>query len=117
MLGADYFDILAKIDLSENLHKNTFHNYLYLLGGKNSYKLINKNKINLISWFENLPCNLNFYLGLRFNNNKIFINGCNFLLKYHDCRWHYLDDRLSKFNIHPNRILVTGKNTLKKFIY
>ena len=113
-LGSDYFDNLAKIDLSENLHKNTFHNYLYLLAGKNSNKLIDQNKINVISWFENLPCNLNYYFGLRAYNKNIFINGCNFLLKYNDCRWHFIDDRLSKFNIHPNKILVTGKNYLKK---
>jgi len=113
-LGSDYFDNLTKFDLSENLHKNTFHNYLYLLAAKNSNKLVKHNKVNLISWFENLPCNLNFYLGFRIYNKKTLINGCNYLLKYSECRWHYLDERLSNFNIHPDKIFVTGKRYLKK---
>ena len=62
---SEYFDQLLKYDLSENLHKNTFHNYSYYIAGLNINKLINHSRLNVISWFENLPCNLTFYKGLR----------------------------------------------------
>ena len=116
---SEYFDQLLKYDLSENLHKNTFHNYSYYIAGLNINKLIHHSRLNVISWFENLPCNLTFYKGLRHLKKNIIINGCNFNLKYNDCRWHFVEKELSKFDIHPDKILVTGKKYLKndnKFI-
>lgn len=102
-----YLDKLFNFDYINTISNSSFLTYVQFLFGKRLSKLMEKNKTKIISWNENQLIHRNFLRGVRSKNITVY--GCQYFLKYPSCRWMYFRKSDEKYNVIPNKILVSGE--------
>ena len=105
-----YLDQLFKYDYINSISNASFLTYVQFLFAKKLARLIKQKKTKIISWNENQLIHRNFLRGIR--NENITVYGCQYFLKYPSCRWMYIRERDKKYNVIPDKILVSGKEYL-----
>ena len=103
------YDEIFKDEFKRNMSSVSFRNYTMYLVGKRIGQL-SSNKINLISWYENIPRNKALYRGIREKSSKSYIYGCQFFLPFNF--WMHIHPIQSDYRLNtvPDKILVNGKS-------
>jgi glycosyltransferase involved in cell wall biosynthesis len=105
---ADYLSRLLKAELLDTLSQVTFQGFSRYLQARRLASL-GYSEIKLISWYENLALNKNFYRGLRSENSAIKIYGAKLSIYSRNFISEIADENEAAFGVVPDKIIVNGK--------